>query len=242
MNLDGRTAIVTGGAHRVGGALTWALARHGAHVVVHYGSSADAAEQLAGRITAEGGTADTVQADLADPAAPALVFDAASRLGPVSILINSAAGFPEDRLGDLHRPAYERTLATNLTAPVFMMDEMARRLPDDGDGAVVNVTDWRIERPYGNHLSYLIAKGALATATKAAAIHLAPRIRVNAVALGAILPPPGEGDDYLAELARTIPLQRAGGTETVVSAAMELLTNDFITGQVWRLDGGASLA
>lgn len=240
MRLEGRTAIVTGGAHRVGGALTSAVAAHGASVVIHYATSSDAAEKLATTIRDSGGSADIVQADLADPDAPSIIFDAAS--DPVSILINSAAGFPEDELGSLDRDGYRRAMALNLDAPVFMTNELARRLPEDQEGAVVNVTDWRIARPYGNHFSYLVAKGALVTLTEAAAIHLAPRIRVNAVALGAILPPPGEGEEYLEALTASIPVRRAGGTEVVASAVIELLTNDFVTGQVWRLDGGASLA
>lgn len=240
MNLPGRTAIVTGGAHRVGGALTLALAEQGASVLIHYGRSSDAAEKLAADITAAGGSAAIVQADLSDPDAPSIIFDAAPE--PVSVLVNSAAGFPEDELGSLDRAAYRQTMALNLEAPIFMTNELAARLPADTDGAVVNVTDWRIARPYGNHFSYLVAKGALVTMTEAAAIHLAPRIRVNAVALGAILPPPGESEGYLETLAQSIPLHRAGGTDVVASAVIELLTNDFVTGQVWRLDGGASLA
>lgn len=240
MKLDGRTAIVTGGAHRVGGALTEALAERGATVVIHYGSSSDAAEALASDIRSRGGSASLVQADLRDSDAPSKIFDAAP--GPVSVLINSAAGFPEDQLGSLDRDAYRTTMTLNLESPVFMSNELAARLPEDLDGAIINVTDWRVARPYGNHFSYLIAKGGLVTMTKAAAIHLAPRVRVNAVALGAILPPPGQGDDYLEDLVESIPVRRAGGTDVVASAVIELLTNDFVTGQVMRLDGGASLA
>jgi len=239
MRLEGRTAIITGGAHRVGGAITTVLASHGPSVVIHYGRSADAAEQLAEDIRSSGGSATLVQADLRDPGAPSTIFDAAPN--PVSILINSAAGFPEDKLGSLDREKYRSTMTLNLESPVFLTNELAARLPADMDGAVVNVTDWRVARPYGNHFSYLIAKGGLVTLTKAAAIHLAPRVRVNAVALGAILPPPGEGDEYLENLVESIPVRRAGGTDVVVSAVIELLTNDFVTGQVWRLDGGASL-
>lgn len=242
MRLEGRVALITGGAHRVGGAITQALAERGAAVVIHYGTSSEKADALADEITSKGGRATTVQANLAEPSAPAEVFEAASELGPVSILINSAAGFPEDRLGQLDRDAYRRVMTVNLDSPIWLTNEFAARLPDDAEGAVVNITDWRIERPYGNHFSYLVAKGALATMTRAAAVHLAPRIRVNAVALGAILPPPGADDDYLDELVKTIPVRRAGGTETVVSAVLEQLTNHFVTGQIWRLDGGASLA
>lgn len=242
MNLADRVAVVTGGAHRVGGAITRALAERGAAVAIHYGTSSDAADALADEIRSSGGRAVTVQANLADRSAPTEIFDAAAELGPVTVLVNSAAGFPTDRLGQLDRDAYQRVMTVNLDSPIWLTNEFAARLPDNTEGAVVNVTDWRIERPYGDHFSYLIAKGALATMTRAAAIHLAPRVRVNAVALGAILPPPGEDEDYLEELAKSIPLRRTGGTEPVVSAVLELLTNHFVTGQIWRLDGGASLA
>lgn len=242
MNLAGRTAIVTGGAHRVGGAITRALAAEGANVVIHYGRSAEAAELLANELEAQGTTTAIVSANLTEPTAPRAIFDVAQSIGDVSVLVNSAAGFPEDRLGELDRDTYRRTLSINLDAPVFMMDEFARRLPEGLGGVVANITDWRINRPYGNHFSYLVAKGALVTMTRAAAIHLAPDVRVNAVALGAILPPPGESTDYLDRLAQSIPVRRAGGSEAVVSAIVEQMRNDFVTGQIWELDGGASLA
>jgi len=106
---------------------------------------------------------------------------------------------------------------------------------------VVNVTDWRTARPYREHFSYSVSKGAIDTCTLAAAESLAPSIRVNAVALGAILPPPGKDSAYLKALAKQIPVERVGGTDPVVHAVRFLLENDFITGEIVRIDGGAHL-
>jgi glucose 1-dehydrogenase len=132
-------------------------------------------------------------------------------------------------------------LAVNLSGPVFLTQAFAAALPDGVQGAVVNVTDWRTQRPYPEHFSYTVAKGALDTFTTAAAESLAPDIRVNAVALGAITPPPGQDSDYLKELALQIPVQRVGGTEPVVEAVLFLLRSDFVTGEILRIDGGAHL-
>jgi len=239
MELRGVTALVTGAAHRVGKAIALGLAGAGADVVLHFHSSASAAEATAAEVRSLGVSVALTSGDLA--ADPAAVLDGAGNLAPVQVLVNSAAVFPDDRIGDVSPEAWNRTLAINLTAPVFLTQAFARRLPDDLEGAVVNVTDWRTQRPYRDHFSYSVTKGALDTFTRAAAEALAPRIRVNAVALGAILPPPGKGSAYLRDLAREIPAQRIGGTEPVVMAVLALVTNPFVTGEILRVDGGAHL-
>jgi NAD(P)-dependent dehydrogenase (short-subunit alcohol dehydrogenase family) len=103
------------------------------------------------------------------------------------------------------------------------------------------VTDVKTMTPYRERFSYTIAKGGIDTFTRAAALALAPRIRVNAVALGVILPPPGEGEEYLEALAASLPLERAGGTGPVTDTVLFLLRNDFVTGEIVRVDGGAHL-
>ncbi len=183
----------------------------------------------------------TVGADLADPFAPERILAAAGDLGPVRVLVNSAAVFPDDDLAGITPEGWDRTLAVNLRAPVLLTRAFAAALPEGLEGAVVNITDWRTERPYRDHFSYTVAKGGLDTFTRAAAEALAPRIRVNAVALGAILPPPGRGSDYLKDLARQIPAGRPGGTDPVVAAVLFLLRNPFVTGEILRVDGGAHL-
>lgn len=241
MNLENTTALVTGGAHRVGKAIALALAASGADLALHYNRSAAEAERTASEAGALGVKVVLVGADLSDPGAVAGVIDGAGELAPVRVLVNSAAGFPEDRLGDLTPEGWERTLRLNLTAPVFLTKAFADALGEGERGAVVNVTDWRTARPYRDHFSYTVAKGALDTFTKAAAEALAPGIRVNAVALGAILPPPGNDSAYLQALAREIPVEHVGGTDVVAEAVLFLLRNDFVTGEIVRIDGGAHL-
>ncbi len=242
MEVIDTTALVTGGAHRVGKAIVLALARAGCDLLIHYHSSSGPAEETAAEVEALGRRAALVRADLADPAAAPSVVAAAGDLAPVRLLVNSAAAFPDDTLSDVTPEAWQRTLDTNLTGPVFLTRAFAAALPPDVDGVVVNVTDWRTARPYPDHFSYTVAKGALDTFTLAAAAALAPRIRVNAVALGAILPPPGRDSAYLRDLAQDIPLRRVGDPGLVADTVVHLARNDFITGEIVRLDGGAHLA
>jgi glucose 1-dehydrogenase len=241
MELQGVVAVVTGGAHRVGRAIVLELAAAGCDLVLHYGRSREAAESTAAEVKSLGRRVELVGADLSDPGSVEAVIDAAATLGPARVLVNSAAIFPKDTITDVTLEAWRRTLDVDLASPVFLTQAFANALHGDLSGAVVNVTDWRTERPYPDHFSYTIAKAAIDAFTEAAAEALAPSIRVNAVALGAMLPPPGEDEEYLRELARDIPLQRVGGTEPVARAVRFLLESDFITGEIIRLDGGAHL-
>lgn len=242
MDLAGRNALITGGAVRVGRAITAALADAGANVFIHYNRSAGPADDLREELATTGVRIATGSADLSDPmSAGPLVAAASAALGPISVLVNSASGFPEDSIEDVTldrlRSAHDLTLAS----PLFLTQAFAEALPDDASGAVVNIADVKTMHPYSKHLSYMLAKGGVDTLTRAAAVGLAPRIRVNAVALGVILPPPGEGDDYAEAMAASLPLQRVGGAQVVADAVVFLARNDFITGEILRLDGGAHL-
>jgi glucose 1-dehydrogenase len=242
MDIAGRNALITGGAHRVGKAITLALARAGADVFIHYGRSADAAEATAAEVRAMGRSAALGSANLSDPSVAGDLIDAATvALGPISILINSASGFPSDTLRDVELDSWRSTLDLSLTSPAFLTQAFAEALPRGLGGAVVNVTDVKTATPYRTHFSYIVAKGGLDELTKAAAVALAPEIRVNSVALGVILPPPGEDEAYAQRLAEKIPMQRPGGTEPVAAAALALIENDFVTGETIRVDGGQHL-
>lgn len=242
MDITGRNALVTGGATRVGKALTLALAQAGANVLVHFNSSAGPADETAAAAKALGVNAVTGSANLSDPAVGAqLIADATDALGPVSILINSASGFPADTLADATLDGFRSALDLTLASPIFLTQAYAAALPEGIDGAVVNITDVKTHKPYRDHFSYIIAKGGIDTFTRAAARALAPRIRVNAVALGVILPPPGEDDFYAEKLASKIPMKRVGGTAPVAAAMLSLVENDFITGEIVRIDGGGHL-
>ena len=242
MDIAGRNALITGGAHRVGKALTLALSEAGADVFIHYKSSSDAAEVTANEVRAAGRKAVTGSADLGDPATGGYLIEVATAaLGPISILVNSASGFPTDSLESVRIEDWHRTHDLTLAGPVFLTQAFAAALPGDMEGAVVNITDVHTKTPYRKHFSYTVAKGGLDTFTRAAALALGPRIRVNAVALGVILPPPGEDQAYVEALADALPLAKVGGTDPVVAAAIALIQNPFITGEIVRTDGGSHL-
>lgn len=242
MDLEGRNALVTGGAIRVGRAITEALADAGARVYIHYNRSAGPAAELAEAITARGGTAEIGSGDLSSPAGARSLVDAATAaLGPISVLINSASGFPKDSLDDVTVEGWRRAQDLTLGTPLFLTQAVADALPSEMHGAIVNITDVKTARPYRQHLSYMLAKGGVDTLTRAAALALAPRIRVNAVALGVILPPADEDDSYAQALAEGLPLARIGGAAVVADTVVFLARNDFITGEIIRLDGGAHL-
>jgi pteridine reductase len=213
------------------------LAQAGADLVLHYHSSQGPAEETAEEVRRLGRNVELRQADLSDPESVASLLEP-----PVDILINSAAGFASDSLARVTLDQWQSSLRLNLTAPMLLTQAFARALPEDRNGAVVNVTDWKTERPYRRpKFSYTVSKGALDTLTRVAAAELAPRIRVNAVALGAILPPADGPDDEAEKLASLSPLNRVGGVEVVAQAVLALLENDFITGEILRVDGGAHL-
>jgi len=242
MNLNGRTAVVTGGGVRVGRAICLALAGAGANVFVHYNSSEAPARAVRDEINAAGGTATIGASDLSDPSSAGdLIGTASAELGPVSILVNSASGFSSDDVGSFTLEGFRRTQSVSLESPIMLTQAFAAALPEDLDGAVVNITDVRTSQPYRKHLSYMLAKGAVDTFTRTAALDLAPSIRVNAVALGVILPPPGEGEDYATELAAKLPLAMVGGADVVAETVVFLAQNDFITGEIIRVDGGGHL-
>ena len=242
MELRGRIGIVTGGGVRVGRAIALGLARSGVDVFIHYNRSAEPAERTAAEARELGVRAAVGSVDLSDPTkASELIELAEQSLGTPSILVNSASGFPSDTIADVTVDAWMETLDLTLASPVFATQAFANALPEDSSGAVVNITDVRTQTPYREHFSYVVAKGGIDTFTKAAALQLAPRIRVNAVALGVILPPPHEDDNYAVRLAADLPLARVGGTEPVAAAVLSLLENDFVTGEILRVDGGGHL-
>lgn len=209
-------------------------------VFIHYNRSVEPAEDLRREIVANGGVAAVGSVDLSDPRCAAALIDAASAaLGAPTILINNASSFPSDTIQDVTVEGFRAAQDLGLASPLMLMQVFARQVDDSG--AVVNVTDQKTMRPYREHLSYMLAKGGLDTLTRAGALALAPTIRVNAVALGVVLPPADESDDYATELATSIPLQRVGGPQVVAEAVVFLCENDFITGEIIRLDGGAHL-
>jgi NAD(P)-dependent dehydrogenase (short-subunit alcohol dehydrogenase family) len=243
MNLRGHTAIVTGSAVRIGRAIAGALAAAGANVCLHCHSHRDEAEAAATELQRSGARTCVVDEDLSTPGSEARLFDrAAAELGPVDVLINSAAIFEPQTLLGLDRNRWRRHLAINLEAPAFLSHEFAKRLHVESSGAIVNIADWRAQRPKPGHLAYTIAKSGIVTLTKILAQELAPRIRVNAVAPGAILPAPGQSQAEFQKLGARNPLKRTGSASDVADAVLFLLTSPFINGEVVHVTGGEELS
>lgn len=238
ISLAGRVALVTGAGRRLGRAFAEGLAARGASVAVHYGSSAAGAAEAVAAAVALGVRAVALEADLADPAeASALVARAAAELGPVDLLVNSASIFEPLAPLATSLEAWDRHMAVNLRAPMLLCQAFARQ--DLARGDVVSLLDWRALRPGPDHFPYTVSKAALAAMTKSLAVALAPRIRVNGLALGAILPPAGgaEGDPIA-----SVPAGRWAEVDEAVEALAFLLGGPaYVTGEILHLDGGRHL-
>lgn len=245
MILQNAPVLITGAARRIGAAIARDLAAAGMPVALHYGASEQEALGLRDQIRADGGRAEILQADLADPEAAAeLVPRAAEAVGPLKALVNNAAIFEPGNFLTTDPANWERHLAINLTAPFRLMQTFARALPEGGgeaEGAVVNLLDQRIGRPTPSHTAYAAAKSALWTLTQMGALELAPAIRVNGIGPGPILPAPGDSDKRFRDVAAATPLQRPGSPAEIARTARFLLESDFITGEFVRVDGGEHL-
>lgn len=244
MELKGKTAVVTGGAVRLGRALLLALAAAGCQVFIHYGRSAGPAIQTREEAEAYGVKAASYSANLAEMEAPKRMMETAvATLGPVDILINSAAIFPEaDSFSHTDPALWDQLMNVNLRAPFLLSQAFAAQLSAEQPGKIINILDARVRRPATDHFVYRLAKGGLWQMTEMLALELAPQVTVNGVALGAILPPPGEGAAYLDKIARErVPLRRAGSAEIVAENVCHLLRQDFLTGVIVPIDGGEFL-
>jgi pteridine reductase len=248
MHLPGSNAIVTGAAVRVGRAIAVALAESGVNVCVHYGTSDDAAAAAVAEVESHGVRGTRVRADLRDSiaAAETIVNHARQVLGPVAILVNSASIFEPGTLVGTHEEHFDRHFAVNLKAPFFLAQAFARQVPKGGEGettaAIVNVVDWRALRPPPGHLAYTMTKAALAALTRMLAVELAPRLRVNGIAPGPILPPPGrDREPWATDKAAEVPLARVGSPSDVADAALYLLRSEFVTGEILHVTGGEQL-
>jgi NAD(P)-dependent dehydrogenase (short-subunit alcohol dehydrogenase family) len=244
MDLNGKTAIVTGGAIRVGQALVLALAEAGCNVFIHYGRSAGPAIETKEEVEALGVKAAIYSANLAEvDAAERVMKTAVSTFGHIDILINNAAIFPEEDTFTKTDPIlWEKIMNINLRAPYLLNQEFVSQLPAKSSGKIINILDARLRRSATDHFVYRFAKGSLWQMTEMLALELAPQITVNAVALGAILPPPGQDASYLDKIAQErVPLQRAGSAEIVAENVLHLLRQDFLTGVILPIDGGEFL-
>jgi NAD(P)-dependent dehydrogenase (short-subunit alcohol dehydrogenase family) len=235
-------ALVTGGARRIGRAIVNDLAAHGWAIAIHYNRSRDEAERVASDIRAAGGRAALVTGDFADfHRLHGIVDQVAEALGAPTLLVNNASIFEDDSVGALDRDLWERQLSVNLAAPVFLAEAFAARVPDGAEGNIVNLLDQRIWKPTPRHFSYQISKSALFTATETLAQALAPRIRVNGIAPGPVLPSPHSSEEGFRRLTERVLLRRAPDLSDFGRTVRYLVETRSITGQVIALDGGQHL-
>lgn len=237
-----RTALVTGGARRIGQAIVRDLAAHGWAVAIHCNRSADEAENESAAIRATGGEAAVLCCDLADMTeVRRLLPIAAERLGPVTLLVNNAALYLPDAVGALDEEVWRRQFAVNLQAPVFLAEAFAAQLPAGAEGNIVNMIDQRVWKITPKMTSYMLTKSALWTATRTLAQALAPRIRVNAIAPGPTLPNQQGGEDGLRGEVAGVLLERKVELADFGRAVRFLVETRSMTGQMLALDAGQHL-
>ena len=208
---QGQAVLVTGAARRIGRAIVERLAREGLAVAIHASArSLPEAERLACDIAARGGRAVALAADLADPGeASGLAGRAAAALGPLTRLVNNASIFEPDTAADFSAEGFDRNMAVNLRAPLLLAQAFVAALPAGAAGSIVNLVDQRVLRPDPHYFSYSISKAGLWAATKTMAQAYAPRVRVNAVGPGPVLPNQNEGQAAFDAEVAVAPLRRA---------------------------------
>jgi pteridine reductase len=241
MNATNPTALVTGGAVRLGRALSLGLAEAGYDVVVNYRSSEGPAEEVRERIAALGRRCTLVQADLSDPgAAVALIRAVRDEHGRLDVLVNSAASFHSTSILDVDAEEWDEILAVNTRGPHLLVREAAPLLKATG-GSVVNIADHMGTKPWVRYGAHSVSKAALIHLTRIQARALAPEVRVNAVAPGLVLPPDGLSEDALEREIDATLVKRVGTPQDVVEAALYLVRASYVTGQLLAVDGGGTL-
>lgn len=231
--------LITGAAKRLGRAIAIDLAEAGWPVVIHYNGSEDAALEVQETIESTGGKAAIVQADLTNPSdVDDLLARAETLLGPIGVLINNASVFEWDDSATATADNLALHIDVHLKSPLTLSQQFAKRLPDGAGGVIVNIIDSRVLNPKPRHLTYTLSKSGLWTMTQVMAEELAPRIRVNAIGPGPILPPAGQTEAQFRERCERLPLQRPPSLLEACQTVQFLIAQRAITGQLIALDGG----
>lgn len=242
MNPQGKVALVTGGAHRVGKAITLMLARAGAHVVINYNRSAREAELSISEARAFGVDALAVQCDVSDwSSVQSMAATIEERFGGVDIIVNSASHFgktPFPSSDPAVQATFHQVTRILIDGAYYVCNRLAPGMLTRGEGAIVNIVDLSAWNPWPNFLAHSVGKAGLLAMTRQLALELAPTVRANAVAPGPVLPPPDYSEERKAASARRTLLGRWGNPEDVALAVKFLIESEFITGEVVTVDGG----
>lgn len=234
-----QTALITGGARRLGAALALALSKRNCAVAIHYNHSREEAEALVDAIRNEGGKACCIQADLNETAEVKTLFARAQEeLGALDLLVNNASIFDLCSFDEMTGEAVDDNVHIHVTAPLLLGRAFAAQ---KRPGVIINMLDARMVDYDKSHLPYHLSKRVLSDLTRIMAVEFAPAVRVNAIAPGLILPPPGEDEAYLKSLMHTNLLNTHGSEKDVVQAALYLIDAPFVTGQTLYVDGGRNL-
>jgi pteridine reductase len=236
--LAGRVALVTGAGHRVGRAIALALGEDGAHVAVHYHGSEGPARETVKTIESAGGAATLFKADLRDAAAATkLADDVVAQCGRLDVLVNSAASMVRTPIATVTPEQWDEIFALNLRSPFFLAISAARAMGEPG-GVIVNISDHMGFESWPAFVPHGISKAAVSAMTRLLASVLAPRVRVNAVAPGAVLAPEGWPEAEKARYVKETPMSRVGTPDDVIAAIRYLIGATYVTGETLFVDGG----
>jgi len=234
-------ALITGAAHRLGKAIALEIAGHGYAIGLHYNRSEREAQRTAAEIRAKGVAVYPLQADLTDPEQVAALFESVAGLShPLHVLVNSAAVMPHTRIGEITPGEWDAALALNLRAPLLCAQHAALQMGERG-GVIINVTDSGSRKTWTRFPAYVVSKSGLDSLTRLLARSLAPRVRVNAVAPGLIIPEASMDPREWQRLIDRLPLKRSGTPEEIARAVVFLIQNEYITGHTLVIDGGYQL-
>ena len=236
--------LITGAAKRIGKEMALSFFNKGWDIVIHYNSSKEEAEALAHKMNSErSNSAMLVQANLDNAnEVEKLAEKILSKNGSIDALINNASTFYPTPVGTFSEENWNALMGSNLKAPLFLIQSLHKEL-EKNKGFIINVTDINVDRALVNHSIYLAAKSGLQTLTKSLAKELAPYVRVNAIAPGAILEPPNTEwtSEQKNNIINAVPMKRMGTEKDIVDAAIYLSEAEYVTGQILNIDGGKSL-
>lgn len=234
-----KAALITGGGKRLGKAISLSLAERGYDIAIHYNHSDKEAKETADLIREKGREAEIFQSNLSDISQVRSLIPTVFEVFPqCSILVNSASIFENIGFNDVTEEIFERDFNTNFKAPFFLSQDFSK-----GNDAelIINMLDMRINKIETEHFTYNLTKKALRDFTLMAAKALGPKIRVNGICPGPILPPPDKDIKYLEQIAKDTPLEKPGNPDYIITAVKYLLDNSFVTGQCLFVDGGQHL-
>ena len=237
-----KTALVTGGAIRIGAAIVRALSADCWRVIAHYNGSSMAAEALAAQLNECGGHVETIRCDLSDlKATERLIPDCVALAGPIDCLINNASLFEPDWLTNLDAARWQRQLDVNLRAPALLTKAFAEALPDNREGCIINMLDNKVFSPNPDYFSYSIGKFGLKGLTEMAAMALGPRIRVCGIAPGLTTLSGDQTEADFEQQSRINLLEKPSAPDEIAKAVRFILSSKVYNGQILVLDGGQSL-